>query len=272
MKAAGAALFFLLSFFIFAAGEANAQAPEIRPSISLPHGASLVWQDEFSGIELDSRKWIVGTAFRDSARQTADAVKVDQGILKITSYSRPGGHSTGFLSTQGLFETAFGFFEAKIRFHDSPGEWCAFWIQSPTIGKPIGDPRLAGVEVDIAEHRATDERGADLRNYVVMNLHWDGYLADHKQVGAGVHGPLAVPLQNGWHTYAVQWTPSFYVFYLNGVKTWETSAAVSHRSQFLRLTCEIRDKSWAGRIPALGYGNLGQSSTGMDVDWVRVWQ
>jgi hypothetical protein len=38
------------------------------------------------------------------------------------------------------------------------------------------------------------------------------------------------------------------------------------------LTCEVADASWAGYVPAGGYGSRATSTTKMDVDWVRVWQ
>jgi hypothetical protein len=81
-----------------------------------------------------------------------------------------------------------------------------------------------------------------------------------------------VPLQGGWHTYALQWTPERYAFYLDGLRQWETSSGVSRRPEFIRLTCEVQDRSWAGRVPPGGYGSRAASRTRMQVDWVRVWQ
>jgi beta-glucanase (GH16 family) len=138
----------------------------------------------------------------------------------------------------------------------------------------MGDPAKAGTEIDIVEHRARDKQGKDVRDLLAMNLHWDGYKpGTHKNAGHSTRVSAGLPsLQGDWHTYALLWTPEAYTFYLDGVEQWKTDQAVSARSEFLLLTCEIEDKGWAGNIPAEGYGPRGQSQTTMKVDWVRVWQ
>jgi endoglucanase len=239
-----------------------------------PRGYRLAWEDNFEGNQLDLTKWNVSTRLRRGNHCSADAITVKDGLLSITTYTEGGKHYTGFLDTRRKFETAFGYFEARIRFRSSPGEWGAFWLHSPSIGRPLGDPAKAGTEIDIVEHRARDQRGTDVRDLLAMNLHWDGYKAGvHKHVGHTTRVPSGMPsLQGNWHTYALLWTPQEYRFYLDGQEQWRTDKAVSRRSEFLLLTCEIEDRGWAGNIPEGGYGSRAESQTQMDVDWVRVWQ
>jgi len=236
-------------------------------------GYQLVWHDEFDGTALDTSKWTAYGGERRDARNTPAAVSVAHGLLTITTYSDSGAHFTGFIDTARRFLTTYGWFEARIRFESSPGEWGAFWLQSPTMGNPVGDVATAGAELDVAEHRATDLAGADISNTYGINLHWDGYGAEHKHAG-GIGAPPtgAAPLQGGWHTYALLWTPERYAFFLDGVEQWATEQGISRRPEFIKLTCEVQDQSWAGRIPAGGYGRREQSRTRMQVDWVRVWQ
>jgi beta-glucanase (GH16 family) len=239
-----------------------------------PQGYRLVWEDNFDGDRLDPSKWTPETSLRRGHPTTTDAITVKDGMLSIATYSEGGKHCTGFLTTKGKFETTYGYFEAKIRFRSSPGQWGAFWLHSPTIGRPIGDPAKAGTEIDIVEHRARDQRGNDVSNLLAMNLHWDGYKPKiHQHVGQSIPLPPGpASLQGHWHTYALLWTTQTYRFYLDGKEQWHTDKAVSRRSQFLLLTCEIEDRSWAGNIPDGGYGSREKSQTRMDVDWVRVWQ
>jgi beta-glucanase (GH16 family) len=146
-------------------------------------------------------------------------------------------------------------------------------MSSPAIGNPVGDPGAAGAEIDIVEHRSRDTAGADISNSYVANVHWDGYGADHKHAGGSGAPPAgATPLQNGWHTYALLWTADGYEFFLDGVRQWATGEGVSRRPEFIRLSCEVQNASWAGSIPAGGYGSSTRSTTRMQVDWVRVWQ
>jgi len=239
-----------------------------------PQGYRLVWEDNFDGDRLDLSKWTPETYLRRGNPLTTDAISVKDGILSITTFSEGGKHYTGFLTTKGKFAATYGYYEAKIRFESSPGQWGAFWLHTPTIGQPIGDPAKAGTEIDIVEHRARDQKGEDVRDLMAMNLHWDGYKPTvHQHVGHNTRVPAGIPsLQGHWHTYALLWTPQGYHFYLDGKEQWQTDKAVSKRSQFLLLTCEIENKGWAGNIPEGGYGSRAESQTRMDVDWVRVWQ
>lgn len=238
---------------------------------------TLIWSDDFTGTAINPLHWTFLIGPRDNATLTPDAAQVSDGILRIRTSTQNSTHSTAFLMSKNLFETRYGYFEARIRFHDSPGSWCAFWLQSNTIGNPLGQPAIAGVEADIVEHRAVDENNRDISNTAVMNLHWDGYTNHHKRVGSTYHpSPNAASMQDNWHVYGLRWTPEKYIFYLDDVQQWDSStdpnSVVSQHEQHIRLTCEVRDHSWAGNIPTTGYGSALTSQTGMDVDWVRVWQ
>ncbi len=238
-----------------------------------PPGYALVWEDPFDGRALDASRWTAASGARRDAVSTPQAVDVRDGILAVTTFTQGGTHYTGFLSTEGKFEARYGYFEARIRFNDAPGSWCAFWLSSPTIGKPRGDPGNAGVEIDVVEHRATDQGGWDaLRDMVALNLNWDGYDEHKKNVQKVLPLPDGSPVQGAWHTYAVLWTETGYTFYVDEVALWTTAAAVSHRTEDLRLTCEVDDGSWAGSVPRGGYGTREASAARMEVDWVRVWQ
>lgn len=250
----------------------EADSPELRPSADLP-GYELAWQDEFDGDGLDTSTWEIITGSRRDAINTADAVSVSDGVLRITTYTDAGIHYTGFLSSSGNYEPTYGFIESRILFQPSPGEWGAFWLQSNTMGNPVGDPATAGAEIDIVEHRAVDGSGTDISDQFASTVHWDGYGADHQSDTSGPLPPEpAGTLSGSWHVYGVLWTDTGYTFYFDGEPLWTTSSGLSRRSEHLRLTCEVEDASWAGNIPAGGYGTHETSTTIMQVDWVRVWQ
>ena len=71
---------------------------------------------------------------------------------------------------------------------------------------------------------------------------------------------------------SAQRTADAYVFYVDDTERWRSSDAVSHVPEEVRLTCEVKDNGWAGRIPDGGYGGAGSSPHGMEVNWVKVWQ
>jgi beta-glucanase (GH16 family) len=88
----------------------------------------LAFEDEFQGTALDATKWTVEAGVRRDAVSTPDAAQVRDGLLTVTTFTTGGRHQTAFLTTQDHYLTAFGYFEARIMFNDSPGEWCAFWL------------------------------------------------------------------------------------------------------------------------------------------------
>jgi beta-glucanase (GH16 family) len=244
----------------------------LEPAPPVP-GYRLVWRDEFAGAALDTAQWTAYAGARRDAQNDPAAATVARGALTLATWTENGAHHTGFVDTAGKFAATYGYFEARVRFASAPGEWGAFWLQSPTMGTPPDDVGVAGAEVDVAEHRATDADGRDIANLYGINIHWDGYGPSHKHAGGdGAPASGAAPLQGAWHTYAVLWTREHYVFYLDGVEQWATDQGVSHRSEFIKVTCELQEGSWAGHIPAGGYGPRGGSATSMQVDWVRVWQ
>lgn len=257
-------ILFLAAWPTFVASPADAAAPV---------GYEVVWEDNFDNDTLDTQKWFVSTKVRDFAQQTGDAIKVSQGALHIRTFTENEQHYTGFLSTQGgRFNPTYGYFEARIKFLGAPGEHCAFWLQSPEVGKHIGDNGSAGMEIDVVEHRLVSAKNKPIDNLLSMNLHWDGYASAHQSAGGKWEAPGS--LNNTWHTYGLLWTEQGYTFYLDDVERWHSRSAVSHGPEYLLLTCEVKQAGWAGTPPARrsGYGNREDSSVGMAVDWVRAWQ
>jgi beta-glucanase (GH16 family) len=224
-----------------------------------PPGADykLVWSDEFDGDQLDLTKWEYrGLGKRRLAVNTKDSVRLDgKGHLVMTTRKAGDEYHTGMLGTQGRFEAVFGYFEARMKFQKQPGHWSAFWLQTPTMGKVVGDPKQSGTEIDIIEYLA---REGDLMQ---MNLHWDGYGKDHKHDGKK-HKDAS--LAEGWHAVGLEWTPEEYRFFLDGKEVWRTASAVSHVKEYIILSMEV--DTWGGDI---GKAALPDSC---EFDYVRVYQ
>ncbi|MEA2131318.1 MAG: hypothetical protein QOJ85_4209, partial [Solirubrobacteraceae bacterium] len=241
------------------------------------------WADEFDGTSLDLTRWSHrATGPRNDGVLTPDAVTVTGGALVIKTYTDAGRHFSGMISTLRNgptgFDQAYGYFEARMKFNSSPGQWSAFWLQSPTIAMPLGDPAAAGVEMDIAEHRA---RCADalqpictpannITNRVQQALIWDGYGPESK-AAVRLSDPLTGLANDGWHTWALRWRPTGLTFYYDNAVTWTQTGPISRHSQYIILSSEV-GASFAGALPGQGgYGTRDTSTTNMQVDYVRVW-
>jgi autotransporter-associated beta strand protein len=234
--------------------------------------AGLSFDDEFSGNALNLGNWNYrAPGVRNSATDVQNAVAVTNGDLTITSYTNAGTNYTGMISTQGLFQQTYGYYEASISFADSPGEWSAFWVQSPTIGNPVTNPVAAGVEMDIVEHRNVNSSNNSVISQYDAALHWNGYGTAEQSALAYVVPPIA---PGSWNTYGMLWTPAGYTFYFNGTPEWTQSSPntpASAASEYIILSSEISNGSWAGTVPANGYGASNTSTTKMSVDYVHAY-
>jgi len=269
------------------AAAAAAPAPAVLPASGAAADlGALTWSDEFDGATLDPARWSHrATGPRGGGNLTPDAVSVANGLLTIKTYTEASKHYSGMISSQRHgsdgFEQAFGYFEARMRFNSSPGQWSAFWLQSPTIGGPLLDPVTEGVEMDIVEHRArcvtavlaagpaTCPADSDITNRTQRALIWDGY-GPNRKATARLSDPLAGLGNNSWHTWGMRWSPTDVTFYYDGAAIWSATGPISHRSQYIILSSEV-DRLFAGAIPAAGYGSRETSTTNMQVDYVRVW-
>jgi len=249
------------------------QTPPATPQPTVPPaGYQLAFEDDFLGTSLDTTKWTALSGPRRDAVNTPAAVSVANGLLTLTTYTQAGVHKTGFVTTEGAFAARYGYFEARIRFHDAPGGWCAFWISAHSVDLG-GDPTVNGDEIDVVEHRVTDPGGwTELADMVALNVNWNGYGPGKMTAQLVAHLPDNSKVQGQWHTYGVLWTSDAYVYYVDGTAIWRPQAPISQIAEDVRLTCEVQDASWAGYVPPGGYGTLATSTTKMDVDWVRVWQ
>ena len=124
----------------------------------------------------------------------------------------------------------YGFFECRAQLQKSPGVWGAFWIQSPDIAKGE-DPGRFGAEIDIMEF--FKKLGTDI---VSHNVHWAYGPNQQSTRGMQSYRP---GVSEGFHTFALEWTPEKYAFYVDGLKYYEVRVGISHIEEYLILSMEI---------------------------------
>lgn len=240
----------------------------------------MTFQDEFNGNALDQSKWThTFTGKRWDANMTPDAVSVGNGVMTIKSWSEntPSGrvHNTGAISTHDKWSQTYGYYEARMDFNGASGLWSAFWIHSWNMVGNIGPdninrPDLIGAEIDVVEHRVNDAAGSDISSGGNWAVHWNGYgpyHQSHAQMDWG-HG-----LANGYHTFGLLWLRDRYEIYYDGDKvgTFTNPNAISSIPEFIILSTEINGATWAGRIPAGGYGSYSNTNATFNVDYVRAY-
>ena len=235
-----------------------ALAEDLKDTLPSPPAGKtwkMVWNDEFNGTKLDESKWV----YRPDGKRKGGwwdrrAVSLNgKGHLAIKTFQEGEKYIDGCVTTQGKFEHAFGYYVACAQFQKQPGHWSAFWMMCPGVTK-VGDDGRDGTEIDIMEKPWLDDR-------VQHTFHWDGYGKEHKSEGKVVNVPKVM---DGFHTFAIWWTPDEYVFYIDGKETWRSKAGgVSQVPQYMLLSDEIG--KWAGDI------TTAKLPDEFLVDYVRVY-
>ena len=181
-------------------------------------GWTLVWSDEFDGPAgqlPDPANWTfdIGTDWGNRQLEydtgRPENVSFDgDGNLAITarreSY-RGSAYTSGRIKTQGLFEQAYGRFEARIRLPTGQGIWPAFWLLGNDI-ETVGWPECG--EIDIMEYRGQEP------SIVLGTVHGPDYFA-----AGGIsarYGLTGTRFDTGFHEFAIEWTEAGIVWFVDG--------------------------------------------------------
>ncbi len=250
-----------------AAAPAAAAARPDAPAPIAGKGYGLAWADEFDTLDIGEigRRWTPHLWYERAAGP--DHYAVANSILTIKCLRRGGTWdgcdlATEWADTRGGSFFRGGYFEARMKV---PRAWPAFWLFSVNHSRGVvprsGNPATLCAEIDVYEgdsahptyfcgalHRNTGNYGAIKDEYNHNNCH-----------------DLRVDLTRDWHDYAVLWTRSEVIWYLDGAET--------HRAPAF-------DSTWQDDFIVLGLqpgGLLGgpmpadASEVDLLVDWVRVW-
>ncbi len=229
-------LLFLCVIGFFMLNDGKAQRPAQGPMSEERYtpkklGYKLYWKDDFKGKKLDDKKWKVrGVGPRSIGYVSEEAVKVEDGFLKLFSLKKGDSLLISAVGTQGLFMTRYGYFECRAQLQKSTGNWAAFWLQSTEIAKGE-DPAIYGAEVDIFEFFR--KLGTDI---VSHNVHWA--YGPNQQTTRGMQSYLK-GVSDGFHTFALEWTPEKYTFFIDGYKFYEVTKGISKIKQYIILSMEI---------------------------------
>lgn len=213
----------------------------------------LEWNDEFDGTELDTSKWGYRLGQRRTGFWVEDAVQLDgKGNLNMSAYEKDGQRCSGAIETFKTYMTCYGYFEMRCDLSDGEGHWPSFWIQTPTFRKFQNDPGRGGAEIDIMEYWVLTPRK------IHNSVHWNGL--DDKLITRTKASNIP-NLNKGFNVIGVEWTPTEYVFYVDGKEIFRVEEGISHIEEFMILSDE-----WPGEIEK---ANLPDKFI---VDYVRVYK
>lgn len=106
-------------------------------------------------------------------------------------------------------------------------------------GNHVGNSGNDGTEMDVFESIN------GWNGKIQHALHWDGYGAYHQKDQKSMTN---WGLYDGnFHKFGMMWTPTEYIFYIDDVETWRSSAGgVSDVDQYMKLTMEVSGETWPG--------------------------
>lgn len=237
----------------------------------------LVWHDEFDDATLDTSKWRYATHNSGGSEQQAYTVGRTENVRLENSNlileARKDGYVSGYtwssgrIDTSGLCGFKYGRLEAKLRYDVVSGAFPACWTigtcaHYPTgenihgVKKSLGTQWAQNGEIDMFEGRGT--------NSEIAQGGWYNQ-DDGKGNQTIIFGRKNIDASQ-YHVYAVEWTETTMISYIDGVETGRTDISNIeswHRPMYIILNMAVGSTG--------GYPADDCTSMKMEVDWVRVY-
>lgn len=197
-------------------GKPEPEKPVPPEGITIPEGYELDWNDEFEledGSMPDADKWRfeskpagwvnhelqtyvpggrngVRTAFIEDGVLNIRAIKEGKDIISARMYSKKSW--------------TYGYMEAAIWLPKGKGTWPAYWMMPDDFSR--GWPGCG--EIDIMEEVGYHPNYTSSSIHCMKYYHAIGTQKTHEQLTAGA--------EDGYHVYALEWTPDELIFYVDG--------------------------------------------------------
>jgi beta-glucanase (GH16 family) len=184
---------------------------------------TLVWSDEFNGPDgsrPDAAKWNFETGGNGwgnheleyyTSRRENSFVQGGNLVIQALKESFTGpdqvtrDYTSARMTTKGLFEQAYGRFEARVKIPRGQGIWPAFWLLGNDFGK-IAWPACG--EIDVMENIGKEPSS------IHGSMHGPGYSGDGDftsvyKLPGGVH------FFDDFHVFAIEWEPGIVRFFVD---------------------------------------------------------
>lgn len=292
---------------LFGGAQAPAPGAKLEPD---GKGWTLVWSDEFEGPKLDRAKWGFdvdcwggGNDEQQCYRDHPDNAAIVDGKLVITarreqstgaawprhmkgSVQWPNALATkpftsARLTTKGKAAWRYGRIAVRARLPQGQGTWPAIWMM-PEKDK-YGRWAASG-EIDILEAVnlgvACAKCPGGRENTILGTLHFGGQWP--KNLHKGDETPYPAVLDDGFHTYMIDWqadritwTVDGQIFAMRTADEWSTTGSGKPGAPFDQPFHLLLNLAIGGKLPETrGLGGVDREGfpKRLEVDWVRVWQ
>jgi len=264
-------------------------------------GTDADFADDFTGKKLDHTDWqhrqglYQPESLRECSKGDPKAVKVAKGTAqlsvlidksrnKLCKPKKPGKNKifgkfkyrlNANIGTQATHTITYGVVAARIKFQPLQGQHASLWLQ-PKYLVDSKKPSKQGTEIDVIEWFGKDVPNGGLTSFVYA----PSYLGKKIPLGGSATGGwIRKPEQyltskkDDWykryHVFSVEWTPSSYIFRIDGKETGRINKGISGVPEYPILSLLSSDYELS-KLPGRDEKqNLPQT---MDVDWIKTWQ
>ena len=263
-------------------------------------GTAADFSDDFTGSSLNLAQWQHRQQFYEPASKRTcskgdpKAVKVGRGTAQLSVLAdktkkslckppKPNNPKKIFgkfkwrlnanIGTQSTHSIKYGVVAARIKFQPLQGQHASLWMQ-PVYLNGTPNPAVAGSEIDIIEWFGKDTPGGGLTSFIYAPTPSEP--TGKKYALGGNNGFVKNPEQyltnekDDWykryHVFSVEWSPSGYIFRIDGQETGRINKGVSGVPEYPILSLLSSDYE----LKKIGdEKNLPQT---MSVDWIRTYQ
>jgi len=250
---------------------------------------AVIWQDEFSGPNLNTNIWTVETGghgwgngelqyYTNRIDGAANAnAYIENGNLVIEARRENYGgkqFTSARLISKNALTYKYGTIEARIKMADlEDGLWPAFWLLGANIDQ-VGWPACG--ELDIVEMGSSGAIGAGTVNRkVIAAAHWE-YNNNNADYGDSTY--TATAAYNNYHLFKLTWTPTLMTAYLDGNAFWwfDISGGAGsdleefHEHMFIILNMAVGGYYTGLTEPYQITALPAQTAAKMYIDWIRI--
>ncbi len=185
---------------------------------------NLVWADEFDGTAVDTSKWTFDIGdwgwgnfesqyYTDNKPENA---RIEEGNLIIEAHKNKNNEkwTSARLTTRGKVSFKYGKIEFKAKVPIDRGNWAAGWTLGDSYVDEISWPYCG--EIDILESVAFERDTIKDTGVAHASVHSRAY---YFKIGNQVSSAVPIPnMENSFHTYTLEWTPTYIHIFFNGVQ------------------------------------------------------
>lgn len=236
--------------------------PALKKTVTGEDGKiwKLIWNDEFNGKSLDSKKWNILT--RETSKHTElqyyipEEVYLSNGNLIIRSSKKDYGsqkYTSGRLDTKDKLSVTYGRFEIRGKLPVGKGMWPAYWLypqnrdwlmeyimtEAVANGKESSIPELRPwyTEIDIMEYLGHEP------SVFYATFHYYSFKGEKRVSSATYNADFS--FADDFHLFVLEWGPDAIRWYIDGKLIHTAKEGVPHTPHFLILNTAVGG-SWPG--------------------------